>query len=633
MSDLQAKNDVVAVDRQSSSSLADLDGPSPLRKMISVASIAAGIQFGWALQLSLLTPYVQLLGVPHKWSSFIWLCGPVSGLLVQPSVGYFSDRCTSRFGRRRPFIATGALLVAVAVVLIGYAADFGHSMGDKIDKPVKMRAVVIFALGFWILDVANNTLQGPCRAFLGDLAAGDAKKTRTANAFFSFFMAVGNVLGYAAGSYTNLYKIFPFTMTKACDIYCANLKSCFFLSITLLLVVTIIALWYVEDKQWSPKADSDNEKTPFFGEIFGAFKVMKRPMWMLLIVTALNWIAWFPFLLYDTDWMGREVYGGDSKGDDKMKKLYNQGIHVGALGLMLNSIVLGIVSLGIEGISKKIGGAKRLWGAVNIILAEHRRIAGPMALPTDGIRAGALTLFALLGIPLAITFSIPFALASIISSSSGAGQGLSLGVLNMAIVIPQMIVSFGVGPIDALFGGRNLPGFVVGAIAAQLAVLWHLPLTIETLHYVISAGVVAAVSTRVSNNLGDGNPQVARVSVLAGLCLWIVESAFFSILLFTCRNIIGYAFSNSKEVLDYVADLTPLLCLSFILDGFTAVLNGIARGSAFSRELTGKGLWCGVVVGSTVQVTILAIVTASINWKEQAEKARKRIVSTENRLA
>ncbi|XP_010488657.1 PREDICTED: protein DETOXIFICATION 1-like [Camelina sativa] len=183
-------------------------------------------------------------------------------------------------------------------------------------------------------------------------------------------------------------------------------------------------------------------------------------------------------------------------------------------------------------------------------------------------------------------------------------------------------------------------------------------LTTETLHYVISSGVAAAVSTRVSNNLGAGNPQVARVSVLAGLCLWLVESAFFSILLFTFRSIIGYAFSNSKEVVDYVADLSPLLCLSFILDGFTAVLNGVARGSgwqhigawnnifsyylvgapvgiylAFRHGLNGKGLWCGVVVGSTVQATVLAIVTASMNWKEQAEKARKRIVSTENELA
>ncbi|KAL1196962.1 Sucrose transport protein SUC7 [Cardamine amara subsp. amara] len=483
MSGLQERNSAVALETESSSSKA-INEPSPLRKMISVASIAAGIQFGWALQLSLLTPYVQLLGVTHTWSSIIWLCGPISGLLVQPTVGYYSDRCKSRFGRRRPFIAAGTALVAVAVFLIGYAADIGHSIGDKLDEPFKLKAVLCFFVGFTILDVANNTLQGPCRAFLGDLAAGDARKTRTANACFSFFMAVGNVLGYAAGSYTNLHKMFPFTMTKACDIYCANLKSCFFLSITLLLIVTIISLWYVEDKQWSPeKGDNEVKKTLFFGEIFGAFKVMKRPMWMLLIVTALNWVAWFPFLLFDTDWMGREVYGGDSKGDDKMKKLYNQGIHVGALGLMLNSIVLGFMSIGIEWFSRKMGGAKRLWGAVNIILAvclgmtvlvtklaeDHRRTAGALAPPTDGIRAGALTLFALLGIPLAITFSIPFALASIISSDSGAGQGLSLGVLNLAIVIPQVIVSLGAGPLDALFGGGNLPGFVLGAIAAAIS--------------------------------------------------------------------------------------------------------------------------------------------------------------------
>ncbi|KAJ6379402.1 hypothetical protein OIU76_016104 [Salix suchowensis] len=66
----------------------------------------------------------------------------------------------------------------------------------------------------------------------------------------------------------------------------------------------------------------------------------------------------------------------------------------------------------------------------------------------------------------AITYSIPFALASIFSNTSGAGQGLSLGVLNLSIVIPQMVVSVAAGPWDALFGGGNLPAFVVGAVAA-----------------------------------------------------------------------------------------------------------------------------------------------------------------------
>ena len=49
----------------------------------------------------------------------------------------------------------------------------------------------------------------------------------------------------------------------------------------------------------------------FCGKLCVAFKELKRPMWVLMLVTAINWIAWFPYVLFDTDWMGREVYGGD----------------------------------------------------------------------------------------------------------------------------------------------------------------------------------------------------------------------------------------------------------------------------------------------------------------------------------
>ncbi|KAI4352843.1 hypothetical protein L6164_007057 [Bauhinia variegata] len=461
---------------------------SPLRKIIAVASIAAGVQFGWALQLSLLTPYVQLLGIPHKWASFIWLCGPISGMIVQPIVGYHSDRCKSRFGRRRPFIAGGAAFVALAVFLIGYAADLGHMFGDSLEKKARPRAIAIFVVGFWILDVANNMLQGPCRAFLADLSCGDHSKMRTSNSFFSFFMAVGNVLGYAAGSYRGLHNVFPFSKTKACDIYCANLKSCFFISIALLAALSTMALTYVKENTDSSKpgnagADDADEKSggiPCFGQLFGAFRELRRPMWILLLVTCLNWIAWFPFLLYDTDWMGKEVFGGEVG-----QTTYEKGVHAGALGLMLNSVVLGVVSLGVEVLARGVGGVKRLWGIVNFVLAvclgmtilitklaEHSRSYTTVdgyteaVPPSAGIKAGALAVFAVLGIPLAITFSIPFALASIFSSTSGAGQGLSLGVLNLAIVVPQMFVSVASGPWDALFGGGNLPAFVVGAVSA-----------------------------------------------------------------------------------------------------------------------------------------------------------------------
>ncbi|CAI0556849.1 unnamed protein product [Linum tenue] len=465
---------------------------SPLRKIAAVASIAAGIQFGWALQLSLLTPYVQLLGIPHSLASLIWLCGPVSGMIVQPIVGYHSDRCSSRFGRRRPFIAGGTACVAVAVILIGYAADIGHHAGDDLAKKSKPRAIAVFVVGFWILDVANNMLQGPCRALLADLSGTSQRKTRVANAFFSFFMAVGNVLGYAAGSYNHLYKVFPFTKTTACDVYCANLKACFFISISLLLVLTVLALWYVEEKQWSPEADGDEPSVsePMLCELFSAIKTMKRPMCILLLVTCLNWIGWFPFLLYDTDWMGREVYGGSSDGNKEQVKMYGLGVRAGALGLLLNSVVLGVMSLGVEPMGRWVGGVKRLWGMVNFLLAiclaltvlvsklaESGRVSSVHPTPpSNGVFAGAMILFSVLGIPLAITYSIPFALASIFSQTTGTGQGLSLGVLNLSIVVPQMIISVLSGPWDALFGGGNLPAFVVGAVAAALSGILSLTL-------------------------------------------------------------------------------------------------------------------------------------------------------------
>ncbi|KAL2335026.1 hypothetical protein Fmac_016239 [Flemingia macrophylla] len=424
-------------------------GPSPLPKMIAVSSLAAGIQFGWALQLSLLTPYVQTLGVPHVWSSFIWLCGPISGLIVQPLVGYSSDHCKSRFGRRRPFILAGSLIVIVAVILIGFAADIGYALGDDITLKTRPRAVACFVLGFWILDVANNMLQGPCRAFLGDLAAGDQKKTRTANGFFSFFMAVGNILGYAAGSYDGLHNLFPFTKTDACNVFCANLKSCFFFSIVLLLILCVIVLLSVEDPQYTmEKSEMKEEKTQvtcFMGELCSAFKDLKRPMWMLMLVTAINWVAWFPYFLFGTDWMGREVYGGDVG-----QHAYDAGVHEGSLGLMLNAVVLALMSLAIEPLGRMLGGNKWLWGIVNVFLAvcmamtvvitkmaDKERQMNPALVgdPSMLVKASSLAFFAILGIPLA------------------------------------MIVSTISGPWDALFGGGNLPAFVLGGGAAVLSAI------------------------------------------------------------------------------------------------------------------------------------------------------------------
>ncbi|WRX14560.1 Multi antimicrobial extrusion protein - like 10 [Theobroma cacao] len=174
--------------------------------------------------------------------------------------------------------------------------------------------------------------------------------------------------------------------------------------------------------------------------------------------------------------------------------------------------------------------------------------------------------------------------------------------------------------------------------------------TIATL-YAIPYGLGAAASTRVSNELGAGNPQAARVAVYAGMVLAVLETLVVSGTLFASRHVFGYVYSNEKEVVDYVTTMAPLVCVSVILDSLQGVLSGIARGCgwqhigayinlgafylcgipvaatlAFWLKLRGMGLWIGIQSGAFTQTILLAIVTSCINWENQASKARERLV-------
>ncbi|VAI26230.1 unnamed protein product [Triticum turgidum subsp. durum] len=390
----------------------------PLRSLLRAASVACGVQFGWALQLSLLTPYVQELGIPHAFASLVWLCGPLSGLLVQPLVGHLSDRiapANSPLGRRRPFIAAGAASIAFSVLTVGFSADLGRLFGDDIvPGSTRFGAIIVYLIGFWLLDVGNNATQGPCRAFLADLTENDPRRTRIANAYFSLFMALGNILGYATGAYNGWYKIFPFTITESCTVSCANLKSAFLLDIIILAITTYVSVVTVQD---NPTFGSDeaappssHEEEAFLFELFGSFKYFTMPVWMVLIVTSLTWIGWFPFILFDTDWMGREIYRGSPEIVADTQK-YHDGVRMGSFGLMLNSVVLGITSIGMEKLCRKWG-AGLVWGVSNIIMAlcfvamliityvAQNLDYGPSGAPPTGIVAASLIVFTILGAPL-----------------------------------------------------------------------------------------------------------------------------------------------------------------------------------------------------------------------------------------
>nr|POF22808.1 protein detoxification 14 [Quercus suber] len=84
---------------------------------------------------------------------------------------------------------------------------------------------------------------------------------------------------------------------------------------------------------------------------------------------------------------------------------------------------------------------------------------------------------------------------------------------------------------------------------------------------------VLSLCTRVSNELGAGNAQAAKMTVKAIMVLVVAEMVIVAMILFFCHRVLGYAFSSKKEIVDRTADMAPLLCLSIIMDGLQAVLS------------------------------------------------------------
>ncbi|KAG0470121.1 hypothetical protein HPP92_016216 [Vanilla planifolia] len=456
-----------------------------LTRLIFASMVAGGVQYGWALQLSLLTPYVQTLGLPHSLASIMWLCGPVAGFVVGPTVGLWSDKCRSRFGRRRPFILTGCLIIACSVLVISFSSDIGAALGDTKEScstyvGPRWKAAIIYVVGFWVLDFSNNAVQGPARAMMADL--GGKRGCSAGNIIYAFWMAFGNVLGYSSGASGNWHKWFPFLLTNSCCEACANLKGAFLVAVVFLSICLTVTLIVAREVPLSELEEESEESTGFF-TIFKAFNKLPKGMPSVLLVTSLTWLAWFPFILYDTDWMGREIYHGDPSGTKQEIAVYNKGVQKGAFGLLLNSVILGISSILLEPMCRKftsrivwvIGNFTLFLAMVAItvlsVISTHGysgNISSAVA-GADGIKIGALVIFTVLGFPLAILFSIPFASAAqLAANEGGTNQGLCTGVLNISIVIPQVIIALGAGPWDALFGKGNIPAFALAAVLALI---------------------------------------------------------------------------------------------------------------------------------------------------------------------
>jgi len=175
------------------------------------------------------------------------------------------------------------------------------------------------------------------------------------------------------------------------------------------------------------------------------------------------------------------VYHGDlTSTDPEIAERYHEGVRMGALGLLLFAVVQGIASTWLDPLCRRFG-PSIVWGVANSLSAAcllaicgisiQAFSASPLAVDASWLPALAVAIFAILGASFATTLVIPFTLAAQCSADAGIGAGLSMGILNLAIVAPQIVVSLCAGPLDGLFGGGNLPAFVAAFVFSVLSAI------------------------------------------------------------------------------------------------------------------------------------------------------------------
>ncbi|KAM6552812.1 hypothetical protein CsatB_013574 [Cannabis sativa] len=174
-----------------------------------------------------------------------------------------------------------------------------------------------------------------------------------------------------------------------------------------------------------------------------------------------------------------------------------------------------------------------------------------------------------------------------------------------------------------------------------------------SLVYMVPLGLSGVISTRISNELGAGRPQIARLALCVALCMVVTEGTLVGAVLILGHRIWGYCYSREAEVVKYVGQMLILISISQFFDGIQSVLSGSVRGSgrqkigafanlaayylmgipvalllAFVFHIGGKGLWIGIIVALIMQALSLAILTICTDWEKEVNNASDRVHGT-----
>ncbi|KAK5167542.1 uncharacterized protein LTR77_007241 [Saxophila tyrrhenica] len=297
-----------------------------------------GLQIAWAVELSNGSPYLLSLGISKSLLAFVWIAGPLSGTLVQPYVGIKSDRCRSRFGKRRPFMIGGAVATVVSLLALAWTREFiGGVLGifgvAPESQAVATTTIVFAVLMIYILDFAVNVIQAGIRAFIVDNAP--THQQDSANAWASRLSGVGNIIGYLFG-YVDLPKYLGFFGNTQFKVLCV---------IASFAMISTLAVSAGSITERDPRLEGKPDKEEggviaFFRNLYHSMRKLPPQIKAICRVQFFAWIGWFPFLFYITTYVG-EIYAekffaeDPDMSSDEIEKTWARGTREGTFALFM----------------------------------------------------------------------------------------------------------------------------------------------------------------------------------------------------------------------------------------------------------------------------------------------------------
>lgn len=427
-----------------------------------------GIQFGFALQGGFMSRIFQTLGAEKDAIPLLWIAAPLTGLLVQPIIGYMSDRTWHlKWGRRRPYFLVGAILASVTLFFVPHSPTLW------------------IAAGFlWILDASINISMEPFRALVAD-KLNDAQRSYG-------FVVQTLIIGIGTWVASNLpWMISQLGVSNAAEsgVIPMSVKVAFaigaFVFLASILYTVFTTTEYPPEDLEEFEREKKKSKNTFVKDIIGNIGSMPSTMKKLGLIQFFSWFAFFTMWSLANPALTEHVFHTPAP----IASTYD-------LSIETQTKAFDIANTAFQESSNLVGSAMGVYGLSSMVFAlilvfytSRRRInrkfvhMGSLLLGGLGFIAMYYTspenlkyCFVLIGFAWGSILSMPYAMLS--SSVDPKKMGLIMGIFNMFIVIPQIIAALGgINFVSGLLGDESINAMTVAGISLIIAAFCNLLIT------------------------------------------------------------------------------------------------------------------------------------------------------------